>query len=176
MEPLKNLSEIPKGGKYWEYILKLEDVMFKKISMILFIASILCFIIYCKNFIDLGGFVDENNISPDIVLGGNVYMYMDWIGLLISAILVALTFINIFNAPPKFSKTINIFVVIFSSIFCFISSVLVLNALTYLSEVNMPIYSINGGIMGFIISLMVIIFALATALISLWKLFSKKYS
>lgn len=151
-------------------------VKMTRTSAIPFSLIIICFALYIKNLIDFTIFSDAYNKFPDMWIGGAFWFNTEPILIGILAILTIATFINLFNAPPKFSKTINIFVVIFSSIFCFISSVLVLNALTYLSEVNMPIYSINGGIMGFIISLMVIIFALATAFISLWQLFSKKHS
>lgn len=142
-------------------------VTLKKISVIPFSLIIICFAGYIKNLIDFTIFSDAYNKFPDMWFEGDFWFNTEPILIYIAIVLIIFTFINIFNIPAKFSKTINIFVVIFSSIFCFISSILVLNALTYLSEANISIYNINGGIMGFIISLMVIIFALATALISL---------
>lgn len=58
-----------------------------------FILCIVCLFISMKLFWNTGVFVDEYNLSPDIVLGGSVWMLMNWIQIGLIAIISMLTLI-----------------------------------------------------------------------------------
>lgn len=44
----------------------------------------------------MGIYVDEFNTSADVVLGGNLWLYMDWLRLGFSALICILSGINLF--------------------------------------------------------------------------------
>ena len=46
--------------------------------------------------ISMGIYVDEFNTSADVVLGGNLWLYMDWLRLGFSALICILSGINLF--------------------------------------------------------------------------------
>ena len=58
--------------------------MRKLLNWLIFIGSVVSFLISIKLFWNLGIFVDEYNLSPDKVYGGDFWLYMNWlrIGLL----------------------------------------------------------------------------------------------
>lgn len=69
----------------------------KIVNISIFILSILCIVISIKLFWNMGVFVDEFNTSPDVVLGGDLWLYMDWIRLGATALLCILSGINLFR-------------------------------------------------------------------------------
>lgn len=69
----------------------------KFIDASIFILSLICLIITCKLFLNLGIYVDEFNTSPDKVLGGEFWLYMNWFKLGASTLICVLSGINLFN-------------------------------------------------------------------------------
>ncbi|EDS76536.1 hypothetical protein CBC_A1613 [Clostridium botulinum C str. Eklund] len=69
--------------------------MKKIISIFLFIISIASLLISIKLFWNIGIFVDEYNLTPNIVNGGQFWSSMDWLRLLLLAIMSVLTIVNI---------------------------------------------------------------------------------
>ncbi|MEF9960278.1 MAG: hypothetical protein RR448_01745 [Niameybacter sp.] len=59
----------------------------KILGSIIFVTSLISLIISMKLFWNMGIFVDEYNLSPDIVYGGNLWLTMSWLrmGLLLIA-------------------------------------------------------------------------------------------
>ena len=53
----------------------------KMINIVVFILSIICFFISMKLFFNMMIFADEYNTSPDIVCGGELWLYLNWIKL-----------------------------------------------------------------------------------------------
>ena len=68
----------------------------KIINMGIFLLSIISLIISLKLFWNMGIYVDEFNTSADVVLGGNLWLYMDWLRLGFSALICILSGINLF--------------------------------------------------------------------------------
>ena len=56
-----------------------------------------CLIISYKLFLNLGIYVDEYNTSPDVVLGGEFWLYMNWLKLGLSMLICVLSGINLFK-------------------------------------------------------------------------------
>lgn len=54
--------------------------------MIIFISSVLALIISLRLFWNMGIYVDEHGTSPDVVLGGTLNLYLDWLRLLLLAV------------------------------------------------------------------------------------------
>ena len=69
----------------------------RRISILVFILSLFSLIISLKLFWNLGIFVDEYRLSPDIVDGGEFWLYMDWLRLLMLFLLSIISCINIFK-------------------------------------------------------------------------------
>ncbi|KGM94104.1 hypothetical protein Z968_12180 [Clostridium novyi A str. 4552] len=69
--------------------------MKKIISIFLFIISIASLLISIKLFWNMGIFVDEYNLTPNIVNGGQFWSSMDWLRLLLLAIMSVLSIVNI---------------------------------------------------------------------------------
>ena len=63
----------------------------------LFAVSLLTLLISLKLFWNMGVYVDEAGTSPDKVCGGEFWLYMDWLRLLLLIGASALTFRNIFE-------------------------------------------------------------------------------
>lgn len=65
--------------------------MRKLVSWVIFISSLVSLLISMRLFLNLGVFVDEYNLSPDIVYGGDFWLYMSWlrIGLLLIITIVS---------------------------------------------------------------------------------------
>lgn len=53
----------------------------KLFNISVFILSFICLLISLKIFWNIGIYVDEFNVSPDMILGGNLWLSMDWIRL-----------------------------------------------------------------------------------------------
>lgn len=69
----------------------------KFLNISIFVLSLICLLISLKLFWNMGVYVDEFNTSPDVVLGGNLWLIMDWIRLVISAVICVLSSINLFK-------------------------------------------------------------------------------
>ncbi|KEH97019.1 hypothetical protein [Clostridium massiliodielmoense] len=69
--------------------------MKKIIAIFLFIISIASLLISIKLFWNMGIFVDEYNLTPNIVNGGQFWSSMDWLRLLLLAIMSVLSIVNI---------------------------------------------------------------------------------
>lgn len=67
----------------------------EKLSIIIFILSLIALFISIRLFWNLGIFVDEYNVSSDIVSGGDFWLYMDWLRLLLLFIICIVSGINI---------------------------------------------------------------------------------
>jgi uncharacterized membrane protein len=48
-------------------------------NFIIFIFSLMALLISMKLFWNMGVFVDEFNTSPDVVLGGDFWLLMEWL-------------------------------------------------------------------------------------------------
>ncbi|MEE1169241.1 MAG: hypothetical protein UHP11_00885 [Anaerovoracaceae bacterium] len=66
-------------------------------KIFLFAVSLLTLLISLKLFWNMGVYVDEAGTSPDKVCGGEFWLYMDWLRLLLLIGASALTFRNIFE-------------------------------------------------------------------------------
>lgn len=63
----------------------------RKILVTLFLLSFVSLLISLKLFWNLGIFVDEHNLSPDVVNGGDFWLMMDWLRLLLLLVLCIVT-------------------------------------------------------------------------------------
>ena len=63
--------------------------------------SIICLIITCKLFWNIAIYADEFNTSPDIVLGGEFWLYMNWFKIGASALICILSGISLLNCNNK---------------------------------------------------------------------------
>lgn len=76
--------------------------MMKKTLVILsVIIEIICIWIMCNLMYNLGIFVDEYNLSPSIVYGGELWMYCNWLLLFLLIILFFLTSVQLVAAIKK---------------------------------------------------------------------------
>lgn len=73
----------------------------RRLSIIVFSLSLFSLIISLKLFWNLGIFVDEYGLSPDIVDGGDFWLTMDWLRLLLLLLLCVVSGISIFSAKQK---------------------------------------------------------------------------
>lgn len=53
----------------------------KILNISIFILNVICLLISLKLFWNIAIYVDEFNTSPDVVLGGSLWLTMDWIRL-----------------------------------------------------------------------------------------------
>ena len=67
----------------------------KFLNISIFVLSLICLLISLKLFWNMG--VYEFNTSPDVVLGGNLWLIMDWIRLGASVVICILSGINLFK-------------------------------------------------------------------------------
>lgn len=65
----------------------------------LFIISFVSLLISLKLFWNMGIFVDEYNLSPSIVNGGDFWLTMDWMRLLLLFVICIITGFGIFKKP-----------------------------------------------------------------------------
>lgn len=75
--------------------------MKKQLSIITFVLSLLLLFISLKLFWNTGIFIDEYNLSPDIVNGGEFWLSMDWLRLLLLFLLCIVSGINMFKNHTK---------------------------------------------------------------------------
>lgn len=73
----------------------------RKLSIIVFLLSFFSLIISVKLFWNLGIFVDEYGLSGDIVNGGDFWLTMDWLRLLLLLLLCLVSGISIFRAQQN---------------------------------------------------------------------------
>lgn len=66
-------------------------------NLAIFICSSVSLYISAKVFYNLGIFVDEYNLSPSDVLGGDFWLAMNWLRLLLLAVACIVSFIKIFH-------------------------------------------------------------------------------
>lgn len=69
----------------------------KLLNISIFTLSFICLLISLKVFWNIGIYVDEFNTSPNVILGGNLWLIMDWIRLGASALICILSSINLFK-------------------------------------------------------------------------------
>ncbi|GCD10849.1 hypothetical protein [Clostridium tagluense] len=72
-----------------------------KLSIVTFVLSFVLLIISLKLFLNAGIFVDEYNISPNIINGGEFWLSMDWLRLLLLFLLCIASGINILKNHTK---------------------------------------------------------------------------
>lgn len=73
----------------------------RKLSIIVFSLSLFSLLISLKLFWNLGVFVDEYSLSPDIVNGGDFWLAMDWFRLLLLLLLCVVSGISIFSGKQN---------------------------------------------------------------------------
>lgn len=69
----------------------------KLLNISIFVLSLVCLLISLKLFLNMGVYVDDFNTSPDVVLGGGLWLVMDWIRLGLLALICVLLGINLFK-------------------------------------------------------------------------------
>lgn len=70
--------------------------MRKKIrDSVILILSLLSLVISLKIFYNLGFYVDEVNINPSVVLGGDIWLLMSWLNFVILGIILVVAGINL---------------------------------------------------------------------------------
>jgi len=69
----------------------------RKLSVVVFILSLFSLLISLKLFWNLAIFADEYNSSPAIVNGGEFWLAMDWLRLLLLLLLCVVSGISIFK-------------------------------------------------------------------------------
>ncbi|HWK24677.1 MAG TPA: hypothetical protein VNS08_16800 [Ureibacillus sp.] len=67
------------------------------VAITVFVLSLLSLLISLKLFYNLGVFVDEFGLSPDTVNGGDFWLAMDWLRLLLLVLLCVVSGIGIFR-------------------------------------------------------------------------------
>lgn len=72
--------------------------------IVLFILSFASLIISLKLFWNLGIFVDEYNLSPEVVNGGGFWLTMDWMRLVLLFVLCVITGMEILKKHPRERK------------------------------------------------------------------------
>lgn len=73
----------------------------RKLSITVFLLSLFSLLISLKLFWNLGIFVDESGLSPNIVNGGDFWLTLDWLRLLLLLLLCVVSGISIFSAKHK---------------------------------------------------------------------------
>lgn len=69
----------------------------KILKISIFVLSLICLIISLKLFLNLAIYADEFNTSPDVVLGGEFWLYMNWLRLILSGAICVLSGISLFK-------------------------------------------------------------------------------
>lgn len=69
----------------------------KIIDIFIFTLSTICFIGSTKLFINMMIFADEYNTSPDIICGGEFWLYLNWIILPLLFIICVISGIKVFK-------------------------------------------------------------------------------
>ncbi len=69
--------------------------MKKTLNILVFIFSLASLVISLVLFYNMGIFVDEFNTSPDVVCGGEFWLYMDWLRLFLLAAVTLFSGMNL---------------------------------------------------------------------------------
>lgn len=69
----------------------------KFLNISIFLLSLICLLISLKLFWNIGIYADEFNTSPDVILGGNLWLIMNWVQLGASVLICALSGVNLFT-------------------------------------------------------------------------------
>lgn len=77
------------------------NVMKKTLNILIFAGSLLVLIISIKLFWNMGIFADEFNTSPDAVCGGEFWLYMDWLRLIVLLVVTVVSGINLLGTPKQ---------------------------------------------------------------------------
>lgn len=75
--------------------------MNRTLSITVFLFSLASLLISLKLFWNLGIFVDEYNLSPNTVNGGDFWLLMDWLRLLLLFVLCVVSGISVFKLREK---------------------------------------------------------------------------
>lgn len=73
----------------------------RNISITVFLLSLFSLLISVRLFWNLGIFVDEYGLSPDIVNGGDFWLTMDWLRLLLLFVLCVISGISIISTKQN---------------------------------------------------------------------------
>lgn len=73
-----------------------QEIKRKWINLIIFIFSGIALLISLRLFCNMGIYVDEYNTSPTAVCGGEFWLYMDWLRLVLLAIVTMVSGIKVF--------------------------------------------------------------------------------
>lgn len=73
----------------------------RNVSIIVFLLSLFSLLISLKLFWNLGIFVDEYNLSADIVNGGDFWLTMDWLRLVFLLLLCIVSGMSIFKSKQN---------------------------------------------------------------------------
>lgn len=69
----------------------------KILKISIFVLSLICLIISLKLFWNLAIYADEFHTSPDVVLGGEFWLSMNWLRLILSGGICVLSGISLFK-------------------------------------------------------------------------------
>ncbi|HCQ88875.1 MAG TPA: hypothetical protein DIU45_02830 [Clostridium sp.] len=69
----------------------------KTMPVLVFIFSVVSLLISLKLFWNMGIFVDEYNLTPAVVNGGEFWILMDWLRLILLFLAAVISGINIFT-------------------------------------------------------------------------------
>lgn len=73
----------------------------KLLQIMIFLLSFFSLLISLKLFWNLGVFVDEYGLSPDIVNGGDFWLSMDWLRLLLLLLLCIVSGMSVFKGEQN---------------------------------------------------------------------------
>ena len=75
------------------------EIMIRKkgLSIVIFLLSFISLFISVRLFWNMGLFVDEYNLSPDAVNGGEFWVLMDWLRLVLLFLLCVVSGLSIFS-------------------------------------------------------------------------------
>ena len=75
--------------------------MKKVITFLIFLGSLLIFIISANLFYQVGIYVDEYNTTPSVVYGGDFWLMADWFRLALAGIMTVVSGISLFRVGKK---------------------------------------------------------------------------
>lgn len=75
--------------------------MKKIIAFLIFLSSLLIFIISANLSYRMGIYVDEYNTTPSVVYGGDFWLMADWFRLALSAVMAVISGIALFRTGRK---------------------------------------------------------------------------
>ncbi|MHC1723927.1 MAG: hypothetical protein AB9836_12075 [Aminipila sp.] len=69
----------------------------KFIMSAIFLCSIIALLISIKLFWNLGVYVDEANTTPSVICGGEFWLYMEWLRLMVLAVIVVFSGVKLLS-------------------------------------------------------------------------------